>query len=370
MSKLPVLEDILGGEAAWGEEADQGLRWAPLLQSGQRDGAELWSGWEALQLERRRSATFAQEVVEGPLTVDVRGAGSDGAGTLRQRLTEGREKLRGKVLLRALELHPNRAARPVWSWKERDKLSTAWLLCLPGPTSPLSSAEFSEAFAALLCAPSPACHPRLGEPVAGRRIVDKFGDNVVNATMRGDGWRSRHDKMKLCLRSLLIWAGIPVTCEVFNLFADCIPQAGLARIERGRRRQGLVPDFKIQGEQGEGDVLCELKCMSASASRYPHNPRDGIRAVDRRADGLSADYARKAVKVDQEYGGTPVPGQRIPGAPAPPRVVGRVEARLLTFGRIHGWCFGAWGEASSEVHELVQRLATSTCRFRTAKSAF
>ena len=35
--------------------------------------------------------------------------------------------------------------------------------------------------------------------------------------------------MKLCLRSLLIWAGIPVTCEVFNLFADCIPQAGLAR---------------------------------------------------------------------------------------------------------------------------------------------
>ena len=36
-----------------------------------------------------------------------------------------------------------------------------------------------------------------------------------------------------------------------------------------------------------------------------------------------------------------------------------MEARLLTFGRIHGWCFGAWGEASSEVHELVQRLATS-----------
>ena len=143
--------------------------------------------------------------------------------------------------------------------------------------------------------------------------------------MRGDGFRRRHDKMKLCLRSLLIWAGIPVTCEVFNLFADCIPQAGLARIERGRRRQGVVPNFKIQGEQGEGDVLCELKCMSASASRYPQNRRDGIRATDRRADGLSADYARKAAKVDQEYGGTPVLGPRIPGAPAPPRMVGNCD---------------------------------------------
>ena len=55
----------------------------------------------------------------------------------------------------------------------------------------------------------------------------------------------------------------------------------------------------------------------------------------------------------------PVPGPRIPGAPAPPRVVGRVEARLLTYGKVQGWCFGAWGEASREVHELVQRLATS-----------
>ena len=143
--------------------------------------------------------------------------------------------------------------------------------------------------------------------------------------------------MKLCLRSLLIWAGIPVTCEVFNLFADCIPQAGLARIERGRRRQGVVPNFKIQGEQGEGDVLCELKCMSASASRYPQNRRDGIRATDRRADGLSADYARKAAKVDQEYGGTPVPGPRIPGAPAPPRMVGNCDtsetALLITISK-------------------------------------
>ena len=36
------------------------------------------------------------------------------------------------------------------------------------------------------------------------------------------------------------------------------PQAGLARIERGRRQQGLVHDFKIQGAGGEGDLLCKI----------------------------------------------------------------------------------------------------------------
>ena len=78
-------------------------------------------------------------------------------------------------------------------------------------------------------------------------------------------------------------------CEVFNLFADCIPQAGLARIERGRHRQGLVPDFKLRGRGGEGDQLCELKTLSACKSRYRTNPQQGVRAVDKRAKGLTAD---------------------------------------------------------------------------------
>ena len=34
-----------------------------------------------------------------------------------------------------------------------------------------------------------------------------------------------------------------------------------------------------------------------------------------------------------------------------------METRLLSCGRVRGWCFGAWGEASQEVHGLVQLLA-------------
>ena len=73
----------------------------------------------------------------------------------------------------------------------------------------------------------------------GARVC-KWGDNVVNAVTAGDGWRKRHDSLKLLLRCLLVWAGISVDCEVFNLFASNISQDGLNRLEGGRRRQGLV----------------------------------------------------------------------------------------------------------------------------------
>jgi hypothetical protein len=82
---------------------------------------------------------------------------------------------------------------------------------------------------------------------------------IVEVPRCGVTARVKHDSLKLWLRKLLLWAGIPVVCEVFNLFASSIPQAGLSRIEQGRKIQGLVPDYKLQGEQGAEEMLCELK---------------------------------------------------------------------------------------------------------------
>ena len=81
----------------------------------------------------------------------------------------------------------------------------------------------------------------------------------------GYGWRRRHDQVKMRLLGLLRWAGIEVDCEVFNLFSGLIPQRGLARIEKGRKRRGLVPDFRVRlpaaGGRPDDDkiVLAELK---------------------------------------------------------------------------------------------------------------
>ena len=59
---------------------------------------------------------------------------------------------------------------------------------------------------------------------------------------------------------------------------------------------------------------------------------------------------------------------RLQGAAALPRLIGRVETQLLTFERVPGWCFDAWGEGSIEKHELVRKLLgeliSLTCKLK------
>jgi hypothetical protein len=67
---------------------------------------------------------------------------------------------------------------------------------------------------------------------------------------------------------------------------------------------------------------------------------------------LQAEYRKKAKRVDQE-----VLGQ---GG----EVRGPVERRLDEFGKLLGLCFGAWGEASEGVHQLVQTLAEARLKYQ------
>ena len=67
-------------------------------------------------------------------------------------------------------------SRPALSWKQRDKVSSAWLLALPGIDTRLNNAEFAEVAAANLSLPSPACAARLGEVIKGKVCVDKYGE--------------------------------------------------------------------------------------------------------------------------------------------------------------------------------------------------
>ena len=118
----------------------------------------------------------------------------------------------------------------------------------------------------------------------------------------------------------------------------------------------LVPDFRLRvparggGPQGEELVLAELKVISSCPTRYQRNPRATMKAVDRRASTLPREYTEKAKTIDTLYGGVPE------GA------VGPVQAKLHSFPPLRRWVFGAWGEASEDVHLLVHDLATSRAR--------
>ena len=304
-----------------------------------------------MQVEARQGAHYLDEDFDGHLSVTVAGAGQGSkTGGTRKLVMEQREMMRGKLLNKCLEEYTDQQARPVWAWPQRDKLSSQWLLALPGPGSGLSSAVFAEAFAAHLCLPSPLCEGRVGEKL-GKATVDRYGDTVQAAALPGDGWRTRHDSIKLMLNSLCRWAALPVRCEVFGLFSHLIPQQGLSRIERGRKRQGLVPDFQLGlvDERGEEKlVLAELKVLSCCPTRY--SPASQVRAVDRRARALNGEYRVKAIGVDRQYGGVAE------------GVLGPVQRKLESFGDIKGLVFGAFGEGSEDVHSLVQNLATSRAK--------
>ena len=138
--------------------------------------------------------------------------------------------------------------------------------------------------------------------------------------------------------------------EVFNLFSRDIPQQGLARIDKDRQRQAMVPDFRIvmPMEGQTRPVLHELKVISCSKSRYVPSWVD--RAVDKRAADLHKEYVGKAKAADQLYGGVEE------GA------VGPVENKLLSLGHVKGLVFGNFGECSEDTHNLLAAMATSRVR--------
>ena len=73
-----------------------------------------------------------------------------------------------------------------------------------------------------------------------------------------------------------------------------------------------------------------------------------VKAVEKRARVLTEEYIKKARNVDRMYWG------------AAEGTVGRVERKLVDMGEeVRGLVFGAFGEASEGVHELVHHLANS-----------
>ena len=164
----PQLEHVIGD---WSGQEDK--RWQHLLESGCRNGQELRSSWATLQEEARGCSSYLGQDLQGHLAVPVEGAGNGSVdGSTRRYVTQQREELRGGVLQEALSRLSNATLRPVRAWLNRDKLSTSWLQCLPGPNG-LNSQVFTEALAVVLCMPSPTCKERVGAAV-GRRTVDPF----------------------------------------------------------------------------------------------------------------------------------------------------------------------------------------------------
>ena len=83
-------------------------------------------------------------------------------------------------------------------------------------------------------------------PQSGQGDVDICEDKVQSATLPGDLYRYKHHQVKMKLYSLANECRLRATCEIFKTFSPCIWQQGLSRIQRGRTRQAILPDFKFE----------------------------------------------------------------------------------------------------------------------------
>ena len=195
-------------------------------------------------------------------------------------MVEEREELRTKVLKQALADYPDTTARPVWSWKQRDKLFTAFLLNIPGAHTSLSSPIFSEAVAALLCVPSLVCRDRVGEVIADSRV---YGDRVVGQNLPSQGRVDKTiDSIKLELNGCCVYAGLQALCEPFGLFGQFLPQQPLHRLQYRQTVQCLRPDFLLHLPLPTGQVerkIANVKTVSLGVKSYYKPGAGGRRAV-------------------------------------------------------------------------------------------
>ena len=70
--------------------------------------------------------------------------------------------------------------------------------------------------------------------------IDMFWDNVMSVS---------NDILKTVINSFCHTSGVRAECEVFGMFRDIIPVEALGEeegLQRGRGRQGLLPDFRLE----------------------------------------------------------------------------------------------------------------------------
>lgn len=112
--------------------------------------------------------------------------------------------------------------------------------------------------------------------------------------------------------------------------------------------KGLVPDFRLKTANSTDATryqLAELKIISCCDAWYAPSAGGNTRSVEKRSNGLPADYRRKARNADKE-------SREIKGDARGP-----VEQKLEEYGDLLGLVFGAWGEASEGIHSLIQTLS-------------
>ena len=323
----------------YSEEEGEAHRWAPLLASGCRTGRELGESWRRVKEEVEEMCTYLGEEVPTILACEAEGLGEGRTdGSSRAIMVREVERLRAASLDKAMVQLPNTRAALVRA--NTDKLSTSFLLARPGPHTSIPSTYFAERLLVLLAVPSVLCRGVVGERV-GRQRVCKWGDAILNATLKGPHNKTCHDMIKSTLNSLYKYCGLSSEVEPYRVFGDLVPQLPLNRVQARQARDPLTPDIRVDLPDGAGTIArtyIEIKTCSGTSQWY-RNPRE--KAVERRVKDIHTSYTRHAREADIKYHGVEH---------------GPISQRLANMA-FEGMAFGMMGEASKTCHSTIQVMA-------------
>ena len=245
--------------------------------------------------------------------------------------------------------------------------------------------------------------PFIGQPIGNSgNTVDGYGGGLIKTQMCGDHWRKRHDKLKLFLYDIMLWAKMKCAVEVYDEFARFIStnfidptgvqvataklrevdarltaakeknedvtaileehtaaQVALDKIsithrqsysgEPIRTQQGMVPDGSMETERAQvgskKKCLWEVKTLNGGGA-YNSTKSTRRHAVETRAKAIQSEYQKKAVELDVKYNRF-AKGER--GGPC--------NAHLESMGLVRQIVVGRFGEVSRHTMIIVKICA-------------
>ena len=362
-------------------------------ESGLESAASLQRAWEFMQGEVEGSA------IRGPLSECFTGRASRVTMHLQKEITKQREAVAAHKLkedMLAILQGPGWAQTKPGDFRANaglqcDAFSAQLLQALPNKYYCLSPTDFADSLSRFLGAPiySLMKEKLVGQPIPcswngvrgrGVRRCDAHGHELELATVSDNSHWRESTAIEKAIYDSMRYAGLEVKRQD-NLTFRGLVGATAADGARPQERAPLVPDLRAElsydgGNTPAQEYIFDVKTLRLSGSTEGYKVRESYEephgAVDRRAASVPKEYLQKARKADAEHarratnqhhsdsdmeaddldmalGDTQDQDQ----AQRP----GPVESKLREMPAPVGLCFGAYCEASEEVHKLAKVVA-------------
>ena len=310
--------------------------------------------------------------ITGPLDVDVAEAGRGHGRRLQHSITDQIERVTRDELHRDMLSLARTDTRRI-AWMSTDRLSSQWVTSHPTGAIEFSALEMPEIITQYLGRDSPVCRALAGRSIPcgwtcrrggpGPRTCDPEGIQLGLATLPGDDDTRCHDMIGRVLFHITHAAGLRTELSPSHIFDSLVPVAALqAAAARDGRPPSIIPDGAVdvalpavvtaRGQRRGRErffrrYLFDVKTIHAGTFHYhsAHAAEEQAGAVRHRETRVGPDYEAHARKLDRHFYGSTGTHPFLD--------------RLRMYSTTRGAVFGAYGEASADVHDLISAAADS-----------